>query len=174
MSLPPKKKGFHRHHIVPKHMGGEDIKENIVYLTPEEHALVHLELYEKYGKYEDAQAFNTLSSQWLDGRSVSGYKQSIDHIQKRRLATDYNKVSEKLKGRISPTKGMTFEYKAKPKISEAQLGKPKSDKTKKKISQTLMGRESCNKIEFYCIYCKKRVPPSRIDRHGRGKKQCVD
>ena len=42
MSLPPKKKGFHRHHIVPKHMGGEDIKENIVYLTPEEHALAHL------------------------------------------------------------------------------------------------------------------------------------
>ena len=172
MSLPPKKKNLHRHHIVPKHMGGKDTKENIVYLTAEEHALAHLELYKQHGKYEDAQAFNTLSSQWLSGRSISGYKQSPDHIEKRRSATDYKKVSEKLKGRTSPTKGMTFEYKPKPKISKALLGKPRSDNTKKKISQSLIGRESNNKILFHCIFCKKRVPPSRIDRHGLGKKEC--
>lgn len=172
MSMPPKKKGLHRHHVIPKHMGGEDIEENIVYLTPEEHAAAHLKLYEQFGKYEDAQAYNTLSSQWLDGRSISGYKQSQEHIDKRVSSIDYEKISQKLKGRTSPTKGMKFNYRPKPKISDAMVGKPKSNETRKKISESLIGNEPVNKIEFYCIHCRKRVPPSRMDRHGPGKKQC--
>ena len=144
----PKKKGFHRHHINPKYNGGADDDENIVYLTPEEHAKAHLELFELYGQYEDAQAYNSLKKHWLGSRSISGYKQSLEHIKKRSMSTDYNKVSEKLKGRVSPTKGMTFDYRLKPKISEAQRGKPKSEETKRKISETLKGTESVKKIEF--------------------------
>ena len=47
------KKGMHRHHIIPKHMGGTDDDDNIIYLTPKEHAQAHLLLYEKYGKTQD-------------------------------------------------------------------------------------------------------------------------
>ena len=167
--MPPKKKGYHRHHIIPKHMGGTDDEDNIVYLTPEQHAMAHLELYEKYGNYSDAQAFNTLSSQWLDGRSIDGYKQSSEHIKKRISAIDYDIVSAKLKGRPSPTKGMKFEYRPKPKISEAQKGVPKSVETKKKISQSLSGKSSPKKIEVYCIHCRERMLPSRMDRHTEVK-----
>lgn len=169
----PKKKGFHRHHIVPKHQGGSDDDENIVYLTPKEHAKAHLELFELHGRYEDAQAYNSLKKHWLGARQLNGYKQSEQHIRKRREATDYLKISESLKGRISPTKGMKFEYKPKPKISESLLGKPKSDETKRRISKSLKGRSSKNKMEIYCVHCKNRVPLSRLDRHGIGKKVCV-
>lgn len=51
----------HKHHIVPKHMGGTNDPENIVSLTPEEHAKAHQDLYEKYGKIEDYLAWKGLS-----------------------------------------------------------------------------------------------------------------
>ena len=51
----------HKHHIVPKHMGGKNNPENIISLTPEEHAKAHQELYEKYGKIEDYLAWKGLA-----------------------------------------------------------------------------------------------------------------
>ena len=172
----PKKKGYHRHHIIPKHMGGTDEKDNLIYLTPEEHANAHLELYEKYGKYEDAQAFNTLSSRWLNGRSISGYKQSKEHIEKRIKSMDYSSVSEKLKGRISPTKGLKFgppSDETRRKISISNSGKKCPEDTKKKISETLKGNIPWNKTEIFCIFCRKRVSISRMDRHSLDRKECI-
>lgn len=169
----PKKKGFHRHHIIPKHQGGTDADENIIYLSPEDHAKAHLELYEKYGHYEDAQAYNSLKKYWLESRILDGYVQSEEHIRKRTDSIDYSQISSKLKGRVSPTKGMRFEYKPKPKVGDALRGKARSHETKKKISESLIGKQSPKKIEFYCIFCHKCVPPSKIDRHGIGKKQCL-
>lgn len=51
---------LHKHHIVPKHMGGTDEDSNIIMLTRDEHAAAHLELYEKYGKKEDLWAAHIL------------------------------------------------------------------------------------------------------------------
>jgi hypothetical protein len=51
----------HRHHIIPRHMGGTDDPSNIVELTVEEHALAHLKLYEEYGKEEDLIAYKGLA-----------------------------------------------------------------------------------------------------------------
>ena len=161
-----KKKGYHRHHVVPKHMGGDDSKENLVYLTPEEHAQAHLELFEKYGKYEDAMAYNNISSRWLNGRTIDGYKQTEEHIRKRIQSIDYNKVSEKLKGRVSPTKGMKLgppSEETRDKISKATRGKKKNNASGK-MGQAWKGKE---KHTLCCIGCKKPVSPSRIDRHKK-------
>jgi len=51
----------HKHHIIPKHMGGTNDPENLISLTPAEHAQAHQELYEKYGKMEDYLAWKGLS-----------------------------------------------------------------------------------------------------------------
>jgi hypothetical protein len=58
-----KTKGFHYHHITPKHLGGTDDKDNLVLLSPIEHAQAHLELFKKYGKQADAWAYNRLMRQ---------------------------------------------------------------------------------------------------------------
>lgn len=50
----------HKHHIIPRHMGGSDDPENLVELTVEEHAAAHLKLYEQYGKPEDLLAYKCL------------------------------------------------------------------------------------------------------------------
>lgn len=53
----------HKHHIIPKHMGGTDDPENLIELTIEEHAEAHRELYEKYSKWQDKVAWLSLSEQ---------------------------------------------------------------------------------------------------------------
>jgi hypothetical protein len=168
----PKKKGYHRHHIVPKHAGGDDSKENLVYLTPEEHALAHLELYEKYGKYEDAMAYNQLSRNVESGFSLDGYKQSEEHIRKRIESIDYEQVSKTLKER----------YQNQPHHSLGKKNGPPSEETKKKISEATTGKKKDNSkglmggarklhdggnYRYMCIKCKQPVSPSRINRHNK-------
>lgn len=56
----------HKHHIIPKHMGGSDDPTNIIELTVEEHSQAHLKLYEQYGKKEDLCAYYMLSGKSQD------------------------------------------------------------------------------------------------------------
>lgn len=51
----------HKHHIIPKHMGGTNDPENIKALSIEEHAEAHRLLYEEHGKIEDRLAWLGLS-----------------------------------------------------------------------------------------------------------------
>jgi hypothetical protein len=53
----------HKHHIIPKHMGGTDDPENLIELTIEEHAEAHKVLFEKHGKIEDYWAWKGLSGE---------------------------------------------------------------------------------------------------------------
>jgi hypothetical protein len=51
----------HKHHIVPRHMGGTDDESNLVELTIEEHAEAHRKLYEEHGRWEDYLAWQGLA-----------------------------------------------------------------------------------------------------------------
>lgn len=48
---------YHTHHIIPKHIGGNDDPSNLILLTVKEHAEAHKLLYEKYGREEDRLAW---------------------------------------------------------------------------------------------------------------------
>ena len=50
----------HKHHIIPKHMGGSDDPSNIIELTVEEHAEAHKKLYEEFGHLQDKLAWQGL------------------------------------------------------------------------------------------------------------------
>ena len=51
----------HKHHIIPRHMGGTDDAANIVEVTVEQHALLHKQLWEDLGYQEDYIAWRCLS-----------------------------------------------------------------------------------------------------------------
>jgi len=55
-------KGFHKHHIKPKHAGGTDAPENLVLLHPIDHAIAHLVRHKMLGDVRDRWACN-----WLQG-----------------------------------------------------------------------------------------------------------
>jgi hypothetical protein len=52
---------MHKHHIIPKHMGGTDDPENLVELTIEEHAEAHRKLFEEHGHWQDYIAWQGLA-----------------------------------------------------------------------------------------------------------------
>jgi hypothetical protein len=60
----------HKHHIIPKHMGGTDDPSNIIELSVKEHSQAHLVLYEQYGKKEDLCAHYMLSGRNQDPEFV--------------------------------------------------------------------------------------------------------
>ena len=51
----------HKHHIIPKHIGGSDDSTNLIELTIEEHAEAQKILYEQYGRLEDKLAWKGLA-----------------------------------------------------------------------------------------------------------------
>jgi hypothetical protein len=51
----------HKHHIIPKHMGGTNDKSNLIELSVEDHALAHKVLYEQYGHWQDYVAWQGLA-----------------------------------------------------------------------------------------------------------------
>ena len=59
----------HKHHIIPKHMGGTDNADNIVELTVEEHAQAHLDLFNKHNNKFDYIAYMALSGQITAGEA---------------------------------------------------------------------------------------------------------
>jgi hypothetical protein len=53
----------HKHHIIPRHMGGTDDPSNLVVLSIEDHAQAHLDLYEQHGLMQDLVAHRMLLGQ---------------------------------------------------------------------------------------------------------------
>lgn len=115
---------MHKHHIIPKHMGGSDDPSNIVLLTVEEHAEAHRLLYEKYGKKQDEIAWKgllklitkeerikQLSS--LCGKKWKGRKHKPETIQKMSSVHKGNQYS----------KGIPKSEEQKRKMSEKKLKK---------------------------------------------------
>ena len=53
----------HKHHIIPRHMGGSNGKENLIEVSVERHAMFHYCNWKLWGKEEDKIAWRTLSGQ---------------------------------------------------------------------------------------------------------------
>jgi hypothetical protein len=53
----------HKHHIIPKYMGGPDTPENLVEVTVTQHAMFHFCNYQLWGNEEDRLAWRGLSGQ---------------------------------------------------------------------------------------------------------------
>ena len=130
----------HKHHIIPKHMGGSDDPSNLFECSVEQHAELHLSLYLTHGHLQDWLAFNALSGQITiseaslaahrDGASRGGKTQGkknakSGHLKKASQATadKWKPTTEEMINRIGQVywmKGTQTEKAAKLNITPGQ------------------------------------------------------
>ena len=112
---------FHKHHILPKHMGGTNDPSNIIKVNVPLHAFLHKLLWEEHGKLEDKVAYLTLMG-------------LIDKVEAHRLLVSRPKTEEQ-KRKISESK----------KGQAPFLGKKHTESSKRKMSASAKGRTAWNK-----------------------------
>lgn len=132
--------GFHRHHVVPKHLGGTDAPSNLVMLHPYDHAIAHFVRWKMYGTDGDAWAFNRLKG-WLDDGAftVKGMRHS--------------KKTKKIIGQHSAVRiRQPHTEETRSKISAAKIGKKSnrrgsrhSAKSIQEMRESHIGQKSWNK-----------------------------
>lgn len=54
---------WHYHHIVPKHIGGDDSSENLLKCNVAMHYFLHKQLYERFGRWQDYIAYKGLKGE---------------------------------------------------------------------------------------------------------------
>ena len=62
---------MHKHHIIPRYMGGQDSDGNLVELSVPDHALAHKSLWEKHGNKQDYLAWKMLEGQAMMGENLA-------------------------------------------------------------------------------------------------------
>ena len=79
--------GFHKHHIIPRYMGGSNDPENLVLLHPIDHALAHLVRYKMFGDIRDKWASNWIQK-IVDPDVYTEYSKQRELRIKQRRAVD--------------------------------------------------------------------------------------
>lgn len=171
---------YHKHHIIPKHMGGTDDPSNLVEVTIEEHANLHKQLWEELGNWQDKVAWQMLSGQITIAQAI---KETQRNYMKNRVISEETrkKMAEGTKRRLQRQGhhmlGKKFSEASKKKMSESHIGqvpwnkgriKTDEEKNKDKLAQYKV-------TKYECQYCGKLCRglgnlKQHLDKHYRNQK----
>ena len=134
----------HKHHIIPRHMGGTDEPSNLIELTVEEHANAHKVLYEQHGRIEDKFAWLGLSGQIGKddilrelAKAQRGKKKPEGHGEKVSAFRKTFRYSEESKLKMSLAKrGRKLTPEQAEKLKNSRLGKKQTDYQKQRVAET--------------------------------------
>ena len=153
----------HKHHIIPKHMGGTDDPSNLVELTIEEQAEAHRKLFEEHGHWQDELAWKGLSGQ-IGAEEIISKRISMANTGKVLSDEHKRRISEAKKG-----KKLSEDHKAA--LREAQL-KSKNHSTRGKKRP-----EHSEKMKGYphpkkpCPNCGREITVTAMGMH---RKACTN
>lgn len=171
-----KNKITHKHHIIPKHMGGTDDKSNLIELTVEEHAAAHKNLWEKHNNWQDYIAWKSLSGQiTVDEARRLSVSFALKGKPKSKEQKEKMSISRRKRGGI--TTGMKLgpcSEERKQKISIANKGK-KTRLGQKHTPETLskMSASAKNRPTYICSKCGASMQKASLSRyHGLNGEKC--
>ena len=126
---------FHKHRLIPGHMGGTYEKGNVLLVNVALHAFLHKLLYEEYGKWQDKVAWLALSKQigFEEATILAGKLANIGRVDS--LETRRKKSLARL-GKPSPNKNKKASMKTREKHRKRRLGSSHKKETKEKISDS--------------------------------------
>ena len=155
---------YHKHHILPKHMGGTDDPSNLVYLTIEEHAEAHKKLWEEYGRWQDELAYKGLLKLISHDEAIL-IAASKSNLGKKQSQETRNKTGKSLQGHFVSSE-------TKLKISQTRkqrnIPSPRKDITLSQDLKDKMSLSAKNRIRITCR-CGKTIDASN---HARWHKNC--
>lgn len=130
---------YETHHIVPKSLGGSNLKENLVNLTAREHFICHLLLTKMYeGNAKKKMVYAAWAMATLENNNQQRYKITSKIYESLRIKYATLR-SKSLKGKP----GRKHSKETKIKLSLAHMGKkrkPMSEESKRKLSESMKGK----------------------------------
>jgi hypothetical protein len=156
-----------KHHIIPKSLGGTNLKDNLVSLTPREHFIAHLllsKMFEGDEKYKMYYAFNMIL---VKGTENQRYKPTSRFYEQAKKLVGVTS-SKNNKGRVPWNKGIPRTQEVKDAVSNANTGKepwnrgiPRPDYVKEAVRTARLGKPPGNKglkeIDIKCEHCFKMI-----------------
>lgn len=122
-----------RHHIIPKCLGGSNLKDNIAELTAREHFLCHMLL---------CRIYPSSKGLWYAAHAMMIMKSTNQSRNYRVSSRQYAEIKSNLKEHM---KGRILSEETKRKISEARMGRVMSPETKAKLSLANKGKKLSEK-----------------------------
>lgn len=148
------------HHIIPKCMGGDDSKDNLISLFPEEHLVAHLLLVKIYSDNQKLiYAANMMTNfHSIDNKKYAWVRKQISNSMKENNPMHdlevRKKVGDKIKGQVPWNKGLDktdlrvqkgiYERteECREKSRQARLGKPLKESTKQILREQRVGKSN--------------------------------
>lgn len=173
---------YEKHHIIPRWLGGADVKDNLILLTAKEHFIAHMLLWKHYRDRSSALAFHrmTKSNNFAQERKFTASqfeKARIAFVETQSGKNNWTYINgSPNKGKPSPNKGkklgkrewMTGDNNPAKnptvalKISAALIGIKKSPEHVQKLNNIYY-----SKPKLTCQHCNKSVDYRNISRwHG--------
>ena len=168
-----------RHHIIPKCMGGDDSKGNLVCLTPEEHYVCHQILIKMYPSENSLvfaarmMAVNNRSTQKRNGNKLYGWlkrkaQEKMSLIQKNRITVNKDNKKKRIK-----QEEFDFYLENGWKLGSLPRSKEHNDKIQTGRRESFVKKRLKSYLDNpdLCRSCKKVLPylsPARRRRRSEG------
>lgn len=135
-------KGYkERHHIVPRCLGGTNDDSNLIDLTAREHFVVHRLLSKMYGgKLKYAFSMMCLTRSNSSRYNQTDYKVSSRDYSEAKKSLSILCIGKKVKESTKRKISMATKGKKKSKVTIEKMRKPKTDKHRKNISKSKIGK----------------------------------
>jgi len=141
--------GKHKHHIIPKHMGGSNDLSNLIELTVEEHAEAHRVLYEQHGHWQDEVAWKALTGQ-ITSDDIRRIETIMTWTGRKHTEETKEKIREARKKQKNTNRGYKHTEESLVKMSAVHKGKKLTESHKQKTSDALKG---ITKPKLQCPHC---------------------